>query len=148
MMTRRLVTLAGLALVPVLALGVFFVLPVTGMVQRGFWSEGGFDPLGVLEVLGRPRVHRVLWFTLWSATAGTAVSILLGLPAAHALHRLDFPGRGVLRAALLVPFVLPTVVVGLPSVSCSARPDPSGSSVWTAARSPSWPGWPSSTSPW
>ena len=112
-MTRRLVTLAGLALVPVLALGVFFVLPVTGMVQRGFWSAGEFDPLGVLEVLGRPRVHRVLWFTLWSATAGTAVSILLGLPAAHALHRLDFPGRGVIRAALLVPFVLPTVVVGV-----------------------------------
>ena len=39
--------------------------------------------------------------------------MLLGLPAAHALHRLRFPGRTLLRAALLVPFVLPTVVVGV-----------------------------------
>lgn len=110
---RRLLGLAGLALVPVLALGVFFVLPVSGMLARGLWPDGSFDPGAVLEVLGRPRVHRVVWFTLWSASVGTAVAVLLGLPAAHALHRLDFPGRGVVRAALLVPFVLPTVVVGV-----------------------------------
>lgn len=112
-MTRRLLTLLALALVPVLALGVFFVLPVSGMVARGFWPDGSFDPGGVLEVLGRERVHRVLWFTLWSAAAGTTLSVLLGLPAAYALYRLDLPGRRVVRAALLVPFVLPTVVVGV-----------------------------------
>jgi thiamine transport system permease protein len=55
----------------------------------------------------------VLWFTLWSAAAGTLLSVLLGLPAAYVLHRLDLPGRRVVRAALLVPFVLPTVVVGV-----------------------------------
>jgi thiamine transport system permease protein len=110
---KRLATLAGLALVPVLVLGVFFVLPVSGMLARGFWPHGAFDPGGVLGVLGRPRVHRVVWFTLWSASLGTAVSVLLGLPAAHALHRLDFRGRQLVRAALLVPFVLPTVVVGV-----------------------------------
>src|SRR4051812_13168709 len=109
----RPLTLAGLALVPVLVLGVFFVLPVSGMLARGFWPDGGFDPGGVLEVLGRPRVHRVLWFTLWSATVATALSVLLGLPVAHLLHRREFPGRRLLRAAVLVPFVLPTVVVGV-----------------------------------
>ena len=105
--------LAGLALVPVVVLGAFFVLPVSGMLERGFFADGSFDPGAVLEVLGRPRVHRVLWFTVWSASAGTAVAVLLGLPAAYALHRLRFPGRDLLRAALLVPFVLPTVVVGV-----------------------------------
>jgi thiamine transport system permease protein len=109
----RTLTLAGLAVVPVAVLGVFFVLPVGGMLARGFWPEGTFDPGGVVEVLARPRVRRVVWFTIWSASAATAVSVLLGLPAAHALHRLRFPGRGVVRAALLVPFVLPTVVVGV-----------------------------------
>ena len=39
--------------------------------------------------------------------------MLLGLPAAYVLHRTTFPAGGVLRAALLVPFVLPTVVVGV-----------------------------------
>ena len=110
---RRLVALAALSAVPVLVLGVFFVLPVSGMVARGFVVDGAFDPGGVLAVLARERVHRVLWFTLWSSAAGTALSVLLGLPAAYVLHRLDLPGRRAVRAALLVPFVLPTVVVGV-----------------------------------
>ena len=38
---------------------------------------------------------------------------MLGLPAAYVLHRLAFPFRNVIRALLLVPFVLPTVVVGV-----------------------------------
>jgi thiamine transport system permease protein len=114
---RRYVTMAGLALGPVLVLAVFFVLPVSGMVSRGFWTggtfEGSFDPGAVVEVLGRPRVHRVLWFTVWSAGLATLCSVLLGLPAAYVLHRLSFPFRNVVRTLLLVPFVLPTVVVGV-----------------------------------
>jgi thiamine transport system permease protein len=110
---RRGVALLGLALLPVGVLGVFFVLPVVGMVGRGFWPEGTFDPGAVAEVLARPRVHRVLWFTVWTASAATALTLVLGLPAAYALHRLDFPLRSVIRGLLLVPFVLPTVVVGV-----------------------------------
>ncbi len=110
---RRGLALFGLALLPVVVLGVFFVLPVAGMVARGFWPDGAFDPGAVAEVLTRPRVHRVLWFTVWTAGAATAMSLLLGLPAAYALHRLRFPLRSLVRGLLLVPFVLPTVVVGV-----------------------------------
>ncbi|MGI8523922.1 MAG: ABC transporter permease [Nocardioides sp.] len=98
---------------PLLVLGVFFVLPVVAMISRGFFDGGSFDPGAVAAVLGRPRIHRVLWFTLWSASAGTALSLALGLPAAHVLYRLDFWGRDLLRALVVVPFVLPTVVVGV-----------------------------------
>ncbi len=112
-MNRRVAALVGLALVPVLVLAVFFVLPVAGMVARGLWPDGAFDPVGVAEVLTRPRVGRVLWFTVWSALAGTALSLVLGVPAAYVLHRTRLPGRGLLRAGLIVPFVLPTVVVGV-----------------------------------
>ncbi len=110
---RRYLTLAGLALGPVLVLVVFFVLPVSGMVARGFVVDGRLDVGGVLEVLGRPRTHRVLWFTVWSAGLATLMSVALGLPAAYVLYRLSFPFRHVVRALLLVPFVLPTVVVGV-----------------------------------
>ena len=109
----RLLTLAGLAAGPLLVVGVFFLLPVSGMIAQGFVADGRFDPGGVLQVLGRPRVHRVVWFTLWSATLGTTLTVMLGIPVAYVLHRLAFPGRTVLRAALIVPFVLPTVVVGV-----------------------------------
>lgn len=104
---------AALAAVPLVALALFFAYPVAGMVARGFWTDGSFDPGGVLSVLGRPRVHRVLWFTVWSAGLATVVAVLLGVPVAFVLHRLRFPGVGLLRALVVLPFVLPTVVVGV-----------------------------------
>ena len=110
---RRLLSLAALAAAPLLVLAIFFALPVGGMVGLGLWPDGRFDPGGVAEVLARPRVRRVLWFTLWSSATATAVTVALGVPAAYAVHRLRFPGVRMLRAALLVPFVLPTVVVGV-----------------------------------
>lgn len=110
---RRTLTLVGLAAVPLAVLGVFFVLPVVGMIAEGFHTDGQLDVGAVVDVLTRPRTVRVVWFTVWSALAGTALSLLLGVPAAHLLHRRRFPGRAALRAALLVPFVLPTVVVGV-----------------------------------
>ncbi|VXC23430.1 ABC transporter permease [Nocardioides sp. AX2bis] len=111
--TRRLATTAALAALPLAVLGLFFLLPVAGMVDRGLRPDGVLDPGAVLEVLTRPRTGRVVWFTLWTATLGTVVAVVLGLPAAYVLHRLRFPGRGLVRALLLVPFVLPTVVVGV-----------------------------------
>ena len=48
MRRRRYVTLVGLALGPVLVLVVFFVLPVSGMLERGFVVDGRFDAGGVV----------------------------------------------------------------------------------------------------
>ncbi|MFL6173857.1 MAG: ABC transporter permease [Marmoricola sp.] len=104
---------AILVAVPSAVLVAFFLYPVAGMVGRGFWTDGSFDPGGVLRVLGRPRVHRVVWFTLWSAGLATGLSVALGLPSAFVLHRLHFRGQRLLRTLIVVPFVLPTVVVGV-----------------------------------
>jgi thiamine transport system permease protein len=110
---RGRASVAALAAAPLAALLVFFALPVAGMLRRGLWTEGGFDPGGALEVLTRSRTHEVLWFTVWSASLATVVTVLLGLPLAFVLYRLRFPGRRVLRAFVVMPFVLPTVVVGV-----------------------------------
>jgi thiamine transport system permease protein len=104
---------AALAVVPLAVLGVFFVLPVAGMVGRGFWTDEGFDPLASLEVLTRSRTHRVLWFTVWSSALASLVTLALGLPLTFVLYRLRVPGRRAARAFVLMPFVLPTVVVGV-----------------------------------
>lgn len=111
--SRRIAGLLALAAAPVLVLGVLFVLPVAGMVAEGFVVDGRFAPGAVLDVLARPRVHRVAWFTVWTSGLATLLAVAVGLPAAYALHRLALPGRTAVRAALLVPFVLPTVVVGV-----------------------------------
>lgn len=109
----RSLALLGLAAGPLLVLGVFFLLPVSGMLVLGFWADGSFDGSAAVEVLRHERTLRVLWFTVWSAGAGTVLTLLLGLPAAYVAYRLRFPGRRLLRLVLVLPFVLPTVVVGL-----------------------------------
>lgn len=109
---RRL-GLGLIALVPLAFLAIFFVVPVTGMTLRGLRPEGHWDLSGVGEVLARPRTVRVLWFTVGTAVVATAVTVLLGLPVAFVLHRLAVPARRVLRAMVVMPFVLPTVVVGV-----------------------------------
>ena len=110
---RRLAALAATAVVPLAVLGVFFVLPVSGMVGRGFVQHGHLDIGGVLDVLRRPEIARAVWFTVWTSTLGTPLACALGLPAAYVLHRVAIPGRTWIRAVLVVPFVLPTVVVGV-----------------------------------
>ncbi len=117
---------AALAALPLLVLGVFFVLPVAGIIGRGFFVDGHLDVAGVLEVLGRPRVHRVLWFTLWAATVATVGTVLVGVPVAFVLYRLRFRGRGLLRAFVLMPFVMPTVVVGVAFRTLLASSGPLG----------------------
>jgi thiamine transport system permease protein len=103
----------ALAVLPVAFLGAFFLLPLSGMLARGFWVDGSLDLSGLTETLSRPRVHRVLWFTLWASVAATALTLVLGIPVAFVLYRLRFRGRHALRAMVVMPFVLPTVVVGV-----------------------------------
>ncbi|MFI6103981.1 ABC transporter permease [Streptomyces sp. NPDC051310] len=98
---------------PVAFFAVFFAYPVAAIVGRGLRTQDGGWQFGRLgEVLGRPDILDVLWFTTWQALASTALTLLIGLPAAYVFARLEFPGKQVLRAVVTVPFVLPTVVVG------------------------------------
>ncbi|WP_454050202.1 ABC transporter permease [Cellulomonas sp. Marseille-Q8402] len=101
------------AAVPLVFLGVFFAWPVLALVGRGFVPDGALDLSGFTEVFARPRTWRIIGLTLAQGALGTVLSVLLGVPGAYVLYRCRFPGRGVLRAFVTVPFVLPTVVVGV-----------------------------------
>ncbi|WP_258024753.1 ABC transporter permease [Streptomyces bambusae] len=98
--------------VPLAFFGLFFAYPVAAIVGRGLRTDTGWQFGRIGEVVTRPDIADVLWFTTWQAVASTALTLVLALPAAYVFARLDFPGRQVLRAVVTVPFVLPTVVVG------------------------------------
>ncbi|MEI7030782.1 iron ABC transporter permease [Streptomyces pratensis] len=98
--------------VPVAFFGIFFAYPVAAIVGRGLKAGGDWQFGRVGEVLARPDIRDVLWFTTWQALASTALTLLIALPGAYVFARFDFPGKQVLRAVVTVPFVLPTVVVG------------------------------------
>jgi thiamine transport system permease protein len=102
----------ALAAIPAMFLGYFFAYPLLAIVWRGIAPDGvpGLDPF--LEVLGSSSLRGVAWFTLWQAALSTLLTLAVGLPTAYVFARFRFPGKGLLRAAATVPFVLPTLVVG------------------------------------
>ena len=102
----RWVLWALVVVLPVAFLAVFFAYPVGAILGRGL-TQGS-----ALDVVRRRSTGRLVWFTVWQAAASTALTMIVGLPAAWALARVDLPGRRSLRALLMVPFVLPTLVVG------------------------------------
>jgi thiamine transport system permease protein len=96
-----------IALVPLGFLAVFFVWPVVAILRLGL-DEGG-----VLATLGTADVWRLVGFTVAQAAGATAVALVAGMPVAFLLARTNLPGLGIVRVIILVPFVLPSVVVGL-----------------------------------
>ncbi|SEE66782.1 ABC transporter permease [Ruania alba] len=101
------------AAVPLVFLGVFFGYPVASLIARGFVTDGMIDLGGFAEVFSRPRTWRIIRLTLTQAVLGIAGAVLLGIPGAYILYRRSFPGQRLVRAVVTVPFVLPTVVVGV-----------------------------------
>ncbi|MEW2545674.1 iron ABC transporter permease [Streptomyces sp. NPDC047002] len=102
----------ALVAVPLAFFAVFFAYPVAAIVGRGLRTADGWQFAVLGRVLGRPDILHVLWFTLWQALASTGLTLLIALPGAYVFARFAFPGKQVLRAAVTVPFVLPTVVAG------------------------------------
>jgi thiamine transport system permease protein len=99
--------------VPLAFVCVFFAWPVAAMVGRGFFLDGALDLDGFADVLGRPRTLRLVALTVGQAAVASIVCVVVGLPIAHVLYRLRFRGRRMLRSLVILPFVLPTVVVGV-----------------------------------
>jgi thiamine transport system permease protein len=104
-------TRLAFAVVPVAFLTVFFVYPLVTIILRGLRPEGEWDLAAFGEVLSDPVMREVAWFTLWQAVVSTVLTFVFALPGAYVFARLQFPGKRLLWAALIVPFVLPTVVV-------------------------------------
>jgi molybdate transport system permease protein len=84
----------------------FLVLPLAGLLIRAPWST-------LPERLAAPGVLTALRLSLQSATLATLLCLVLGVPLAWLLARIDFPGRRLVRALVTVPLVLPPVVGGL-----------------------------------
>ncbi len=96
----------ALLLLPSLLGLSFLVLPVVGLLERTPWREFTAD-------LSAGDSWTALRLSLECATAATGVSLLFGVPLAWLLARTELPGRGLARALVMVPLVLPPVVGGM-----------------------------------
>lgn len=93
-------------LVPALLGLVFLVLPLIGLLARTPWAD-------LPQRLTAPGVLTALRLSLLTATLATLLCLLLGVPLAWLLARVEFPGRRLVRALVTVPLVLPPVVGGV-----------------------------------
>jgi molybdate transport system permease protein len=103
---RRRAGLPVVLAVPALIGLAFLVVPLAGLLVRAPWST-------LLDQAFSEQVGQALTLSLVCASLATAVSLVLGVPLAWLLARTDLPGRGVLRALVTVPLVLPPVVGGV-----------------------------------
>ncbi len=107
----RLAKFGGRAIVggiPALFLAAFFAYPLATILWYGLGTQG-LAPLA--DLFGSPRNRGVVWFTITQALASTMLTLLVALPAAALVSRLQGRWKYWLRGLVTIPFVLPTVVV-------------------------------------
>ena len=94
--------------IPLILLLVFLLAPVVVVMIFGLAVGPGSS---FIDTMLLPVTHNVIAFTLYQALLSTCLSVMLGIPGAFLLSRIDFRGKSFVRSALIVPFVLPPIVV-------------------------------------
>ncbi|MFC9296896.1 ABC transporter permease [Streptomyces sp. NPDC057011] len=100
--TRPPVTLA----LPALLAVAFLLLPLIGILARTQWGELGSH-------LTSPGVEQALKLSLVVSLWALGLSLLLGVPLAWLLARVEFKGKALVRSLVLLPMVLPPTVGGV-----------------------------------
>lgn len=107
------------------ALVIFFVLNFTAMgatvVVNSFgtrwfssWLPAGFTTRWYASAWQEFQLHDVLIVTFEVVGAVVLLSGLLGVPAAYALARRNFPGKQFVILLFLLPMLIPPITFGIP----------------------------------
>jgi len=98
----------------------FLYLPIIVLIVYSFNGGGiaGFPPHNFTLSWYRMLFQdELIWDSvvnsLTVALSAVVISLALGIPAALALDRASFPGKGIFRRLVLLPLVLPGIITGL-----------------------------------
>jgi spermidine/putrescine transport system permease protein len=103
-----------------LAVFAFLYLPIAILILYSFNGQGvgGFPPRNL--TLNWYRIlfnDGAIWDSVLNsllvAAAAMLIALLLGIPAALALDRAEFPGKTLFRRLVLLPLILPGIITGL-----------------------------------
>lgn len=99
-----------LVAVPLIFIGYLFVYPLVRIAWIGLlWDTDK----SLLESISSRAVTSAAWFTVWQAAASTALTLAVGVPAAWAVTRSSPRVARSFISLSIIPFTLPTVVVGV-----------------------------------
>jgi spermidine/putrescine transport system permease protein len=98
----------------------FIYLPILVLVLYSFNRDGvgGFPPRHFTldwyrELVADSAIWDSVVNSLMVAAGAAVLSLVLGLLAALALDRADFPGKALFRRLVLLPLILPGIITGL-----------------------------------
>ena len=113
-LSPMLLVLAAVALWP-LARTLWFGMTDASLTDLGDYAYVGLDNFLVKDhgawygLLAEPQWWHAVWNTVLFAVLSVSLETVLGVVIALVMNA-TFPGRGVFRAAVLVPWAIPTVV--------------------------------------
>ncbi|MBF0449731.1 MAG: iron ABC transporter permease [Candidatus Magnetomorum sp.] len=107
-MTSRLRYL--LIVPPFIFVGIFFFYPLFNIFCISFSDPASRIVETLLKLLETPYFRQVLWFTTWQAGLSTLITLIIAFPGAYVFSQYQFRGKSLIRALMLIPFVLPTMV--------------------------------------
>jgi iron(III) transport system permease protein len=89
------------------------VWPITRLVIEGLAPGGSFDPTPLAGVLAAKQNWVAAAHTLLTALLGTAISLVLGAPAALLLGLTDLRGKSALVFAFMLPLLIPPQIIAV-----------------------------------
>jgi len=78
------------------------------------WLPEGFTAKWYGDAWKEFQLQYVLLVTVQITLSVVALSLLVGIPAAYALARLSFRGKGLVMLVFLVPLMVPPITYGIP----------------------------------
>jgi spermidine/putrescine transport system permease protein len=112
---ERLSWLAGIAAI----LG-FLYLPIAVLIAYSFndsrsltWPMSGVTLDWYVKLAQNDQLIQAFYNSVYVAVCATILTLIIGVPAAIALDRFDFPGKGVFRKLILLPIALPGIITGI-----------------------------------
>ncbi|MGC9780566.1 MAG: iron ABC transporter permease [Candidatus Heimdallarchaeota archaeon] len=109
---KKTLTIVGL-LTPILLIALFLLFPVFSVLISSVVDDSGFTFSYLASVFADPFYYKLFAFTLSQAILSTAISLLIGIPIGYLFGKYEFKGRKFLLTIFTVPFVLPSVLVGM-----------------------------------
>lgn len=90
-------------------LSLVVILPIAALLMKG----AAFGPGEVWRVVNTERSWAALYLSFRLSLFAALFNLVFGVLLAWVLVRYRFPGRGLLNAAVDLPFALPTAVAGI-----------------------------------
>lgn len=112
----------GTGFLATVSMGVlaFLYLPITVLIVFSFNDSRilslplrGFTWRWYEALFANADLQTAIVNSLYVASCATVLTLLIGVPAAFALDRIEFPGKSIFRRLVLLPIALPGVITGI-----------------------------------